>query len=66
MFFTNRNGFFAAEGLKPGHYKITVYGETMYELDVIIPEGTVGLFDLKAQHVKPSDEHMKLIQEGGI
>lgn len=49
LFFTNRKGYYAAEGLKPGKYKVTLYGEQIFGMTVSIPEGTAGLYDIKAQ-----------------
>ncbi len=66
LFFTNRNGYFAAEGLKPGEYQIIVYGDVMYEFVLTIPEGTAGIYDIKAQKVKQADELMKLMQEDNL
>ena len=63
LFFTNRNGYFAAEGLKPGSYKVIVYGEVIHELTLDIPKGTVGVYNVNAQQMSPAEERMKMIQE---
>ncbi len=63
LFFTNRNGYFAAEGLKPGHYKVVVYGDVIHELSLDIPKGTTGIYSINAQQMSQADERMKMIQE---
>jgi outer membrane usher protein len=63
LFFTNRSGFFAAEGLKPGKYKIIVYGDKIFSSFITIPEGTTGLYALGALQVEVLGEDQKMLNE---
>ncbi len=63
LFFTNRSGFFAAEGLKPGQYKIIVYGDKIFSSLVTIPEGTTGLYALDVLPLEALQEDQKVLRE---
>ncbi|NEQ34231.1 MAG: hypothetical protein F6K04_25140 [Leptolyngbya sp. SIO4C5] len=43
--FTNRAGRFAASGLKPGRYRLQIFGTENKVVELIIPEQTSGLFE---------------------
>ncbi|MBN9564921.1 MAG: fimbrial biogenesis outer membrane usher protein [Alphaproteobacteria bacterium] len=63
LFFTNRSGFFAVEGLKPGKYKIMVYGDKIFSSFVSIPEGTTGLYSLDVMQTEVLLEDQKMLKE---
>jgi outer membrane usher protein len=44
--FTNKAGRFAATGLKPGRYRLTVNGEEASELEIVVPADSSGLVAL--------------------
>ena len=50
--FTNKAGRFAATGLKPGRYRLTLNGDEESELDVTIPAESSGLVPLGSVQLK--------------
>ncbi|PLK25105.1 hypothetical protein C0V72_02060 [Porphyrobacter sp. TH134] len=50
--FTNKAGRFAATGLKPGRYRLTLNGDEESELDVTIPADSSGLVPLGSVQLK--------------
>ena len=63
LFFSNRAGFFAAEGLKPGKYKLIVYGDKIFSSFVTIPEGTTGLYPLDVLKMEELQEEQRVLRE---
>lgn len=50
--FTNRAGRFVAQGVGPGHWRLRMETTPTMTFDLVIPEGTVGLF--RAGELKPA------------
>ena len=44
--FTNRNGRFAATGLKPGRYRLTIFTDPVFATEVVVKEGDSTLVNL--------------------
>ena len=53
--FTNRSGRFAATGLKPGRYRLTINGDEDSELEVLVPADGVGLVPLGSIQLKGAE-----------
>lgn len=52
--FTNRAGRFAAQGLAPGRWRITMRSETPQSFLIVVPARTVGLYEAGTLHPQSS------------